>query len=189
MPATTLTPTPTPPHTRLRQPQGIDDLLLFRLSRLLAVGGASVVRLCEGRYGITRREWAVLSLLWQQQGLGPSELADRVQLDRARTSKALGQLLTKQLVRREPRPGDRRRALLWLTPAGEALVAELLPQVFQINAQLLQVLNTPEVDALDQALARLQQQALALNQAQEPGSPKADRRLGRRRRPDRPGIP
>ncbi|WP_027476425.1 MarR family winged helix-turn-helix transcriptional regulator [Curvibacter gracilis] len=177
MPATP----PTPAPTRLRQPQAIDDMLLFRLSRLLAVGGAAVVRLCEGRYGITRREWAVLSLLWQQQGLGPSELADRVQLDRARTSKALGQLLAKQLVRREPRPGDHRRALLWLTPAGEALVSELMPQVRQLNEQLLQVLSTAEVDALDQSLARLQQQALALNQAQEPGSPKADRRLGRRR--------
>ncbi len=185
MPATPPTPTP----TRLRQPQAIDDMLLFRLSRLLAVGGAAVVRLCEGRYGITRREWAVLSLLWQQQGLGPSELADRVQLDRARTSKALGQLLAKQLVRREPRPGDHRRALLWLTPAGEALVTELLPQVHQLNAQLLQVLSTPEVDALDQALARLQQQALALNRAQDPSSPKAARRLGRRRPPAGPETP
>lgn len=166
---------------RLRQPQAIDDMLLFRLSRLLAVGGATVVRLCEGRYGITRREWAVLSLLWQQQGLGPSELAERVQLDRARTSKALSQLLGKQLVRREPRPGDHRRAQLWLTQAGEALVNELMPQVRRLNEQLLQVLSPPEVDALDQSLARLQQQALALNQAQEPGSPKADRRLGRRR--------
>jgi hypothetical protein len=46
-------------------------MLLFRLSRLLAVGGAAVVRLCEGRYGITRREWAVLSLLWEQQGQSP----------------------------------------------------------------------------------------------------------------------
>src|SRR5450830_931949 len=140
-------PTPTPPSTptRLRQPQAIDDMLLFRLSRLLAVGGAAVVRLCEGRYGITRREWAVLSLLWQQQGQGPSELADRVQLDRARTSKAL--------------------------------------------AQLLEVLSTPEVDALDQALARLQQQALALNQAQDPASPKAARRLGRWRPPGVPKTP
>ena len=91
--------------------------------------------------------------------------------------------MAKQLVRREPRPGDHRRALLWLTPAGEALVAELLPQVHQLNAQLLQVLSTPEVDALDQALARLQQQALALDQAQQPDRPKADRRLGRRRAP------
>jgi DNA-binding MarR family transcriptional regulator len=165
---------------RLRQPQAIDDMLLFRLSRLLAVGGASVVRLCEGRYGITRREWSLLSLLWQQQGLGPSELAERVQLDRARTSKALGQLLDKQLVRRDPRPGDHRRAVLALTPAGETLVADLLPQVRQLNARLLQVLTEPEVDAMDQSLARLQLQALALAQDPQPDLPKASRRLGKR---------
>lgn len=166
---------------RLRQPQAIDDMLLFRLSRLLAVGGAAVVRLCEGRYGITRREWAVLSLLWEQQGQSPSELAERVQLDRARTSRALGQLLHKQLLRREPRPGDHRRALLWLTPAGEALVGELLPQVRALNTQLLQALSAAEVDALDQALSRLQQQALRLQQSDSTHLPKADRRRGGRR--------
>ena len=51
------------PSPRLSAPQGLDDLLLYRLSRLLGVAGAPVIRLCEGQFGITRREWRVLALL------------------------------------------------------------------------------------------------------------------------------
>ena len=42
---------------RLTHPEAANDLLMYRLNRLLAVAGSLVVRLCEGGYGITRREW------------------------------------------------------------------------------------------------------------------------------------
>lgn len=45
------------------RPATVDDLLNYRLSCLLASSGAMVTRLCEGRYGITRREWRLVALL------------------------------------------------------------------------------------------------------------------------------
>lgn len=52
-----------------------------------------VIRLCEGRLGITRREWRIIALLAQDEGLLSSQLAERAQLDRARTSKAITSLV------------------------------------------------------------------------------------------------
>ena len=72
--------------SRLDQPAALDDLLLYRISRLLGVAGSLVIRLCEGRFGITRREWRVLALLAQDEGLLSSQLAERAQLDRARAA-------------------------------------------------------------------------------------------------------
>lgn len=43
--------------SRLRDPQAASDLLMYRLNKLMAVSGSLVIRLCEGGYGITRREW------------------------------------------------------------------------------------------------------------------------------------
>ena len=60
----------------------IDDLLLYRLGRLSSTAGALVVRLCEGGYGITRREWAVVAQLYENGGLPPSVLAERMQARR-----------------------------------------------------------------------------------------------------------
>jgi DNA-binding MarR family transcriptional regulator len=82
-----------PLASRLGAPAALDDVLLYRISRLLATAGSMVIRLCEGRYGITRREWRVLALLAQEEGLLSSQLAERAQLDRARTSKAISSLV------------------------------------------------------------------------------------------------
>jgi DNA-binding MarR family transcriptional regulator len=150
----------------LTHPRTIDDLFLYRISRLLVTGGAQVIRLCEGTFGITRREWRILALLAQGDGLMSSELAGRAQLDRARTSRAVTALAAKQLVSRNPRPGDRRSVMLSLTPAGRALFDALFPQVAAINRSLLGALDDAELERLDTALATLQARADTLVQAQ-----------------------
>lgn len=165
-----------PTAARLSHPGSLNDLLLYRLSRLLSVAGAPVIRLCEGHYGITRREWRILSLLSQEEGLLSSQLAERAQLDRARTSKAITSLVSKSLVQRRARAGDRRQAALVLTEAGRGLVHALFPQVAQINRQVLSVLDAQDVARLDVALQRLQAQAETLLAGAQDALPKADRR-------------
>jgi DNA-binding MarR family transcriptional regulator len=154
----------------------LDDLLLYRLSRLVGVAGGMVIRLCEGRFGITRREWRLIAVLASRGELGSSQLAEHAQLDRARTSKAVGSLVEKQLVSRVARSGDRRQVLLGLTEAGQALYEELFPLVTSINAELLGALGKEDAARLDESLHRLQ--ARAERMVQEAVLPKADR--GRR---------
>ena len=162
-------------------PQGIDDMLLYRLSQVLGTAGSLVTRLCEGEFGITRREWRILALLAQGDGLLSSELAGRAQLDRARTSRAVTALAAKQLVSRNPRPGDRRSVMLSLTPAGRALFDALFPQVAAINRSLLGALDDAELERLDTALGTLQARADTLVQAQARlGGARGDRRGGAR---------
>lgn len=165
---------PIPP--RLGQPSTLDDVLLYRLSRLLGTAGSMVIRLCEGSFGITRREWRVIALLAQDEGLLSSELALRAQLDRARTSKAITSLVGKKLLVRQTRAGDRRQAALALTDAGRALYEVLFPLVREINRDLLSCLSPDNVARLDAALDALQLQAEAMVAQAE--LPKADRRRG-----------
>ncbi|MDH6593664.1 DNA-binding MarR family transcriptional regulator [Variovorax sp. TBS-050B] len=154
----------------------LDDLLLYRLSRLLSVAGSMVIRLCEGRFGITRREWRLVATLASRGELSSSALAEHAQLDRARTSKAVGSLVAKQLVSRTARAGDRRQVRLGLTDAGQALYEALFPLVTAINAELLGALDADEAQRFDAALHRLQ--AKAERMVEEAVLPKADR--GRR---------
>ena len=41
--------------SKLAKPEVIDDLLLYRINRLLSTGGAAVIRMCEGQLGIDRK--------------------------------------------------------------------------------------------------------------------------------------
>lgn len=153
---------PVPSGQRLAEPQAANDLLMYRMNRLLAVAGSLVVRLCEGGYGITRREWGLVMVLSQHPGIPPAELARRLGLDRARTSRAITSLLAKKLVTRHTMPGDRRQAVLTLTPAGQTVHDELFPQVKALNQDLLAGLDGPAVHVLDHALANMQRRAEAL---------------------------
>lgn len=175
-PVVTLMPSPSPALPRLAQPEILDDLLLYRLSRLQAAAGGVVLRYCEGQFGITRREWRILAVLAARGPLGSSGLAEQAHLDRPRTSKAVTALVGKKLISRSSRAGDARHIQLALTPAGIALHSALFPLVSQINREVLAALTPREMALLGEMLERLQQRADGL--AGQNGLPLADRRHG-----------
>jgi DNA-binding MarR family transcriptional regulator len=141
------------------RPRQLAELLLFRLYRVHATAGPTVIRLCETRCGVTRREWRVLASVAENEGVLSSELAVRALLDRARTSRTLTTLTDKRLIRREPRPGNRREVQVFLTDAGRALHAVLFPQIAVVNEHLIQGLSAQDRATLDRLLTTLQLQA------------------------------
>jgi DNA-binding MarR family transcriptional regulator len=163
------------------RPATVDDLLNYRLSCLLASSGAMVTRLCEGRYGITRREWRLIALLAAHGAMSPSELAQRAHLERARTSRHISDLVAKKLFARATLEQDRRRARVELTERGRKLYNELFPQSVHFNNRVLQALSPAELAAFDAALKRLTDVADQLSQS-HPVTEKADRRHGGSRR-------
>lgn len=165
----------------LREPTTLDELLNYRLLRLYAVSGAPVIRLLEGRYGISRREWRLLALLAAHGAQSPSALADHAHLDRPRASRGIAVLAAKRLVQRAVEPGDARRARVTLTKAGRRLYDELFPQIAALNASVMAAIDDDAVRALDDALARLTGQAERLN-AEVVRDVRADRRAGGSRR-------
>ncbi len=170
------------PSTGLSGLETVNDLLLYRLGRLVSTGGSLVVRLCEGQFGITRREWRLLAQLALKPGLSPTELASLASLDKARTSRAIGGLVDKGLLERRPLPQDRRQAELALTAAGQALYEQLMPEARRINRELLAPLNAAELAQLDGLLTRLQAHASLVVQHNDAQLPRIQRHKGGRSR-------
>ncbi|WP_310567811.1 MarR family transcriptional regulator [Hydrogenophaga sp.] len=158
----------------LQEPQQQDDLLLYRLYRVHATAGPLVVRMCEREFGITRREWRVLSYLAQVEGVQSSKLAVHAMLDRARTSRALTALADKGLVRREPKPSDRREVHVFLTDEGRRVYAVVFPRIAAIQRELLAPFSAAERRLLSEMLARLQASATRLNPGGDPLAPLDD---------------
>ena len=54
------------------------ELFLYRLTRLQAVAVAPVGRLCQARYGVSRREWRLIVVLARHEEIGRTlrELVD-----------------------------------------------------------------------------------------------------------------
>ena len=133
-----------------------------------------MTRLCEGTYNITRREWRLIAALAQHGPMLSSTLAGRVHLDRARTSKAVSNLIRKDLVTRTARPSDRRKMDIALADSGYRIYESLFPVVVRLNRDLLEVLTSTQLDQLDDCLGRIQTRADEL--VRDAVLPKADRR-------------
>ena len=151
--------TDTSPSDRLTDPQRQADLLLYRLYRIHTTAGRLVVHLCESEFGITRREWRILSFLAEREGALSSQLAEHAMLDRARTSRTLSTLAAKKLVVRQPRPSDRREVHVFLSEEGRRLYGEIFPRVAAINRELVASLSAVQRQHLDMAVDELQAQA------------------------------
>lgn len=156
------------------------DLFLFRLNKLAAVAGQPLIRLCEGRYGITRREWRLLMTLARHGPLLSGQLADKARIEPARTSRAVTMLVNQGLAVRTPRPGDRRCVEIALTPAGRRIFDELYPTVLELNARLRAALPPDDWDRFEELFARVE--AHMENWVDRAQLPKADRRRGGRTR-------
>lgn len=135
------------------------EVFLFRLHKLAATASHPITRLCEGRYGITRREWRLILTLGRHGRLLATELARRARLEPARASRGVTLLVEKGLAAREPRPNDRRFVDISLTAGGQHIYDEMLPVVMDINSQLLSGLTEAERELLNHLFARLEQRA------------------------------
>jgi len=140
----------------------LPDLLNFQLWQLHAHASAPVIRWCEGRFGVSRRQWRLVATLAQAGGaLTPSALADQALLDRSRTSKAVSECVEKGLMwrGRGQQPGERVR--VGLSEAGWTLHRQLMPLVHRWQQRLLDGLHPQDVAAFQRVLAALTERAQA----------------------------
>jgi len=165
----------------LNAPRTVEDLLNYRLARLMLATSAPGVRLLEGRFGITRRQWGLLGVLAQHGPLSPTELSLHSRLPTSKVSLHIADFVARGLVSREVLPGDRRRARLVLTQAGRQLFESAFPQLAALSVAMLSALSTEEVQTLDSLMRKLGEAAQRFS-AQQPVAEKADRRRGGTRR-------
>ena len=87
-------------------------------------------------HGITPTQYAVLRVLWEQDGQSAAELGQRLVMDAATMVGILDRLAQNDLLERRPHPKDRRVNRVYLTKAGRALEQPLNKIVEQINTEL-----------------------------------------------------
>ena len=169
----------------LDNPQQLGDLLNYRLSRLLALSSAPGIRLFEGGYGVSRREWSLVCLMAENGKMSPSRLAQIAHLERAHVSRAITELVAKGFLVRHKAPNDARRAHVELTEKGLQLYKEIFPQIATLSQSVVCVLNPEQLAIFDSALVALTASAEQLVRS-VPIKVKAARHLGESRRLTKP---
>lgn len=117
-------------------------------------------------YDLSMGKFMLLMLLnCSEEGLTPSECADRAGVTRGTITGLLDGLERDGLLRRQPHPADRRCTIVQLTDGGWALLDQILPKHFQVIAGLLYQLDEDEQKTLFALLTKLRAGAQTLQPA------------------------
>jgi DNA-binding MarR family transcriptional regulator len=104
---------------------------------------------------LTQKQVSVMWLVSDHPGIGQSDLARRLQMDRATVMAIVNRLQARDYLARSAHGGDARRRALMLTPAGAAALEEARTAVLDHERWLTSRFSPREVKQLIGLLARI----------------------------------
>jgi DNA-binding MarR family transcriptional regulator len=109
---------------------------------------------------ITPEQWFILFRLYEKDGQSQGELADKDLQDHPNVTRMLDALEKRHLVVRQADPYDRRKSLIFLTDAGQHLLAYLLPLAIEERKKVLAGLTPAEISVFITVLTRIEANVL-----------------------------
>ena len=109
---------------------------------------AAAELLADAGIALTPEEWALLMVLWQEDGgIGIGALAGRTLRDRTTVSRLVGRLEGKGLVERIADPDDGRAVVVALTAEGQAAKPAVLSALAPLHTGLTADIDPAEIAA------------------------------------------
>ncbi|AXY44072.1 MULTISPECIES: MarR family winged helix-turn-helix transcriptional regulator [Halomonas] len=136
----------------------LNQFLPYRLNRLADQISQSLAELYAERYQLNVAQWRVLAWLSHCDDLTAKKVCAYTNMDKARVSRAIQALEERGLISRTPSPKDQRLHDLHLTEAGQALLAELVPEAQAWEAELVATLSAGEYRDLLNVMRKLERQ-------------------------------
>ncbi|MCB1877941.1 MAG: MarR family transcriptional regulator [Chromatiales bacterium] len=106
-------------------------------------------------YELTPEQFALLSRLWEEDGVPQRVLAERLLKDRPTVTRILDRMVDKGLVTRRMDPADRRSYSICLTDKGRELQAPLVRLAMEVRECAFAELDEDERERVRQILNRI----------------------------------
>lgn len=106
-------------------------------------------------FGITHEQFAVLTCLWDEEGLSQTELAERAYADETSLTRMLQRMEENELIRREGDEEDQRVNRVYLTEAARNLQGQVMPLRRRGLRKATEGLSSYEVRELRRMLNRV----------------------------------
>jgi DNA-binding MarR family transcriptional regulator len=123
--------------------------------------------------GLYRGQPFLLGVLWEQEGITHSELAQRMQVSPATVTNMLKRMEKAGFVERRPDAEDQRVSRVYLTDAGREIRGRVDQHWQGVEARVFGTFSEQEQETLRELLTRVQQELVRLHEARsaEPGPP------------------
>ncbi len=143
----------------------LQQFLPYRLSVLANRSSDALAREYSQRFGLGVTEWRVMAVLGRYPQLSANEVAQRTAMDKVAVSRAVARLLEAGRLTREFADDDRRRSMLRLSVAGQAVYEQIVPLALQFEQLILAGMSPAERQLLFRLLDRLDELELRAEHA------------------------
>jgi DNA-binding MarR family transcriptional regulator len=116
-------------------------------------GLQSLSKRMDARLGVTGPQRLVIRIVGRFPGISPGEIADILKVHKSTLTGVLQRLEKRGLIERKPSPDDRRRALVWLTAAGQKVNALRAGTVEAALRRAMNKLPTGDLAAAEEVLS------------------------------------
>jgi DNA-binding MarR family transcriptional regulator len=106
-------------------------------------------------FDVSAAQWIVVLLVGENAVSSATGLCELLAYDPGAMTRLLDRLERKGILRRLPRPGDRRTMKLELTASGKALYPKILAAMVDVSNRLLRGFSRSEVNQLEGYLRRM----------------------------------
>ena len=129
----------------------------FRLNRLAAEVSAALSGEYQERYGLDIPEWRVLATLgFRVEACSAQYIAHCTRTHKSTISRAVTELMRRQLVERVENKDDRREFALRMTRKGRALYEKLIPRLLRKEREIMSCLTVKEQNDFARLLGKIE---------------------------------
>lgn len=133
-----------------------ENLPLYWVNRLSAMARRELTqRFRAGGHDISPEEWAILMLLWHQDGQSPGAMSARTVRDPTTMTRLVDGLVRKGLVARRQDDSDRRRSRVCLSDVGRDMQAPLVALAMPMIARALDGISAADAATTVRVLAKM----------------------------------
>jgi DNA-binding MarR family transcriptional regulator len=133
----------------------LDRFLPYLVNVLASRLSTELAQVYEERFGISIPEWRVIAHLSQNHEVSVREIFRRVDMDKAKVSRAAARLETRGLITKRANSDDRRLVKLALTRKGRSLFEEIAPLALGYERDVLGRLSPREAATFRNLLDKL----------------------------------
>lgn len=113
------------------------------------------VAIKKAGYDITIEQWTILNVLWKNEGLIQTEIAQKTFKDKTNLTRILDKMERDNLIVRNKNPKNRREYKITLTENGANIFSQLIPIAQNNNEILLQTLSSEERSLVVNAVKKI----------------------------------
>ncbi len=130
----------------------LDEFFPYRLAVLSNKISRDFASAYSQQFGISRAEWRVIAHLSQQAKVSIREIHQRVDMDKAKVSRAASRLESMGVVLKKTNPADKRLIELSLTAKGQKMISKIAPLAQKFEDETLAKLSKPQRQTLRAAM-------------------------------------